>query len=137
MQATTPIGSRRTVECPTLLSAKSVGSRSAKTSNCCIGKPTWIRRVSFTGIPTSATMIAVNSSLFATNASWQRFSSRIRSSTGVADQDGKARRAALTATSTSTSSASGTSPMTCSVNGLVTSIRLPDTGFTQPPSIYN
>ena len=86
------------------------------------------------GEPISAVIVAAISAPRAASPSEIRRTIAARSATGVADQAGKAAVAADTAASTSAAVPAGTLAMTCSVAGLITSIRS-DAVSTRAPAM--
>ena len=99
------------------------------------GRPAWIIVDQVIGMPTSPEMTSAISAERACSASLRRTMYFWRSSTGVADHESNARRAAATALSTSLAVPSGIEPMTCSVPALMTSIVPVPSEGTQAPSM--
>ena len=99
-----------------------------------IGRPAWMMRESFSGIPTSEVTVAAISSARASSPSAIARSRRWRSATGIAAQPSKARRAAAIAARASAGVPSGIVAIARSVPASTTSsVPLPS-GVTQAPS---
>ncbi len=125
MAPTTPIGSRTITEFPTDFSQSKSVATCAMEAKDAIGSPTCTNWERTSGIPTSWVMRSARDSVRSPSKALTLVKSAVRSSTGVADQDGKAAAAALTARSMSSVVPSGTVPITSSVVESMTS-RVPD-----------
>ena len=122
MAATTPTGSRTTSESPTSSSNGKVRTISANDPITMRGPPTCTNVANGRGQPISSATSSPISGSRPTRTSCRAWTSRARSSTGVAAHPSKAARAAATARSTSAPDPSGTWPITSSVAGLTSSI---------------
>ncbi len=133
MAPTTPTGSRTTRELPTSCSQVKSAAMGPIEPNVAMGSPTWTSWDSTWGIPTSWVIRSARLSMRAPRASLTLVMRAVRSSTGVADQAGKAARAAATAASMSAAVPSGTVPITASVVESITSMVDRPNGSTQAP----
>ncbi len=137
MAPTTPTGSRSTSELPICSANLTSWSSAGIDANVAIGMPTWTRRASLRGIPTSRAMRSAMSSARAPSPPAMAWSSSARRSTGVPAHPANAPYAAATARSTSSGTPAGTLPMTASVLGLTTSIVAVPAEATHRPSMYS
>ncbi len=133
MAATTPAASRTISELPTFSSQVTSWTSCGISEKLAVGSPTWIIRVSFSGMPISVAISAASSSPRSFSLAPTAASSSTRSSGVVLDQESKAARAARTARSASSGVPSGIRPMTSSVEGFTTSIVPSPAGSTHSP----
>ncbi len=99
------------------------------------GSPAWIMLAHMRGMPSSSEMVWAISSLRAARPSAMAWTYLPRSSGEVRPQVSNAALAAATARSTSAGVPAGTAAMTCSVDGLMTSMVSVPAGATQAPSM--
>ena len=116
------MGSRTTSELPMVCSQVKSAATWAMAPKLAMGRPTCTSWDRTRGIPTSWVMRSASSSIRAPRVSLTWVRRAVRSPTGVADQAGKASRAAATARSMSSIVPSGTVPMTSSLVESMTSI---------------
>ncbi len=117
---TTPIGSRTISELPTSSVQAKSSARPAMDSTTAAGNATWAVRDIPIGEPISAVIAWAISSVRAARPAPRRRSTSARCCGVVADQAGKAARAAATARSTSAAVPAGVSATTSPVAGFTT-----------------